>query len=260
MGISPISILDAAASHLTAAVVELIRSVKVRPTSDGELEEEDDSSLPTDGSPGYFSVQLGRTSGESTYSGVSSPRGPASRPRSQGRDGWPNRRPASRNGVTEQRPPVPPMKLGYDSQSHDSDAEQLKLYLDKEVDPLVESIRRLVDSIQSNNPMPTIHAHLDNITSSVDKVITTTESALGAHGNTLLRNNAEPVVQILSNCRTNLLKALNQAESIDEDEDPATAKDFRYKLRPLAFEVAKQIKELVNRVEAANGDAEEDFR
>lgn len=44
-GVSPISLLDAAASHLAAAVVELVRTVKIRPTPAGELGDEDDAPL-----------------------------------------------------------------------------------------------------------------------------------------------------------------------------------------------------------------------
>lgn len=47
-GLSPVSLLDAAASHLSTAVVELVKLVKVKPTPSEELEsrEEDDVPMP----------------------------------------------------------------------------------------------------------------------------------------------------------------------------------------------------------------------
>lgn len=47
-GLSPVSLLDAAASHLSTSVVELVKHVKVRPTPSEELEndEEDDRPMP----------------------------------------------------------------------------------------------------------------------------------------------------------------------------------------------------------------------
>lgn len=48
-GLSPVSLLDAAASHLSTAVVELVKHVKVRPTPEDELardEEDDDRPMP----------------------------------------------------------------------------------------------------------------------------------------------------------------------------------------------------------------------
>lgn len=87
-GISPVSLLDAAASHLTAAVVELVRTVKIRPTPAGELEDDDDGSLDPVQSPGYFSIDhsMRRISGNgSVYSAVSSP--PSNTGRQHGTDG-----------------------------------------------------------------------------------------------------------------------------------------------------------------------------
>jgi hypothetical protein len=42
-GLSPVSLLDAAASHLTASVIELVKLVKLRPTQEGESDEEEDN-------------------------------------------------------------------------------------------------------------------------------------------------------------------------------------------------------------------------
>ena len=82
-GISPVSLLDAAASHLTAAIIELVRTVKIRPTPAGELEDDDDGSLDQVSSPGYFSIEHStrRVSGnDSVYSAVSTPPSVAGRP------------------------------------------------------------------------------------------------------------------------------------------------------------------------------------
>jgi hypothetical protein len=57
-GLSPVSLLDAAASHLSTAVVELVRYVKVRPTPDEELDnnEEDDRPMPLKPTPTNYST------------------------------------------------------------------------------------------------------------------------------------------------------------------------------------------------------------
>ncbi|RDA95516.1 hypothetical protein CP533_5418 [Ophiocordyceps camponoti-saundersi (nom. inval.)] len=54
-GISPVSLLDAAASHLTAAIVELLRVVKIRVTPAGELEDDEDGTLTPVDSTAFFS-------------------------------------------------------------------------------------------------------------------------------------------------------------------------------------------------------------
>ncbi|KAI4247309.1 MAG: hypothetical protein L6R42_009684, partial [Xanthoria sp. 1 TBL-2021] len=76
-GLSPVSLLDAAASHLSTAMVELVRVVKVRPSAAGELEdEEEDNSIIAESPAAYYGLQRDRISygGESIYSSPSSPR------------------------------------------------------------------------------------------------------------------------------------------------------------------------------------------
>lgn len=54
-GLSPITILDAAASNLSAAIVDLLRLVKIRPTSPGDLDDDDDGTVTPVESAGFFS-------------------------------------------------------------------------------------------------------------------------------------------------------------------------------------------------------------
>lgn len=78
-GISPVSLLDAAASHLTMAVVELVKAVKIRPTPPGELEDEDEvmANVEPMTSPTYFKVESrhlrNESTNESVYSALSTP-------------------------------------------------------------------------------------------------------------------------------------------------------------------------------------------
>ena len=78
-GISPVSLLDAAASHLTMAVVELVQAVKIRPTPPGEMDYEEEAAAETQQmkSPTYFNVDSSHTrtesANDSVYSAVSTP-------------------------------------------------------------------------------------------------------------------------------------------------------------------------------------------
>jgi hypothetical protein len=133
-GLSPVSLLDAAASHLTSAVVELVKTVKIRPTPAGELEDDDDGSLPTSSSPGYFSVTKDRGSlGDSVYSSMSSP--PTMRPRSYTKDSDFSRRPLSRNGATSNGTGMnggmgaSSVPMGFGLRVQDNDVEELKVSL-----------------------------------------------------------------------------------------------------------------------------------
>lgn len=117
-GLSPVSLLDAAASHLTSAIIHLIRTVKIRPTPADEIEEDGEDSLGPMQSPGYFSVppQSRHSRNDSVYSAISSP---SVRSRSQTM----NRRTMSRNGLANGYG----AKINYTMRTRDSELEELKV-------------------------------------------------------------------------------------------------------------------------------------
>ena len=76
-GLSPISLLDAAASHVTSSILELIRLVKIRPTPVQELEgeEEEIDAIAEDPANSYGVSQVRESIGaDSVYSTVTDPR------------------------------------------------------------------------------------------------------------------------------------------------------------------------------------------
>ena len=75
-GVSPVSLLDAAASHLTSSVIELIRLVKVRATPAHELEEQEENGVIADSTVDYHGLSRAResTGADSVYSTVTDPR------------------------------------------------------------------------------------------------------------------------------------------------------------------------------------------
>ncbi|KAG4219316.1 hypothetical protein PC116_g32204, partial [Phytophthora cactorum] len=72
-GISPVSLLDAAASHLVAALVELLRSTKIRATPAGELEDDDDGTVTPVESTGFFSNRTTTTQQDAFLKSQESP-------------------------------------------------------------------------------------------------------------------------------------------------------------------------------------------
>ena len=79
-GLSPVSLLDAAASHLSASVIELLFIVKTRPTPSEELEDEDvgdQYGSMADSSADYYGNGVIQSSGnradDSVYSAMNSP-------------------------------------------------------------------------------------------------------------------------------------------------------------------------------------------
>ena len=119
-GISPVSLLDAAASHLTTAVVELIRTVKIRQTLAGELDDDDDGNLPPD-SPGYLGARS--STADSVYSVLSNPPRNPPRSRAHGRqDSWATK--ARHGAMNADIAPLP--KTTFGMQPPNGELERLK--------------------------------------------------------------------------------------------------------------------------------------
>lgn len=89
----------------------------------------------------------------------------------------------------------------------------------------------------------------------VGKVLSSTDAAIKKTGNVSLRDGADPILRTLSACRTKLLDANAESATIN---DPARLKDFNNRLPPMAFEIARETKELVHRVEQIYHEAAED--
>lgn len=60
-GLSPVSLLDAAASHLTAAIVGLVQFVKICPTPVEDFDNEDEESVNGDFSSSYYGISSSLT-------------------------------------------------------------------------------------------------------------------------------------------------------------------------------------------------------
>lgn len=129
-GLSPVSLLDAAASHLTVSIIEVIRIVKIRPGSPGEFEDDDDNSLINESPAAYYGMQYGRDSigDESVYSAVS-PSQPqlSSNSYQVQKNTEANRGPPYQNGVTNGGPfkSAPQKGLGISAQN--AEIEELKV-------------------------------------------------------------------------------------------------------------------------------------
>ena len=259
-GMSPVSLLDAAASHLVAAVVELLRIVKIRATPGGELEDDDDGSItPVDTTP-FFSQQpvqqdayapgppqdvisplvppprfngLGgaRDSTQSSaYSPVSSPRESNSQFNNQMRNG-----PSGQNGVgANTNKPA----NGFPAQRSDD----LKIYLDDQTAILVQTIQGLVGAVRGDANIQQINEEIYAIVDVVDRILSETERA----------GSTDQSIDRLIACRERLLEAGGSGQDLASRGLGTDDREWRMwtqTLPPIAFEIARETKELVQRID-----------
>ncbi|KAI6366710.1 hypothetical protein MCOR25_005077 [Pyricularia grisea] len=285
-GISPVSLIDAAASHLVAAIVELLKTVKIRPTPAGELEEEDDDDImtPSNNSVGFFSPRSqaptpltttnpaeenlpppppfrgfgNRLSADSSaYSPVNSPRESTTTDRygggGLGINGSNGNGNANGNVNGDSGKALPPQPSnGYGANGYggmapqrDNAAEDLKIFVEDQTAYLVADIQELVAAIRSDAAIITLRDEISRIAESVDKIVDETSRSSGGP-------NAFPNLKNLQACRERLLEAGERGQELSDGGMGPPSREWRMwtqTLPPIAFEIARESKELVQSVD-----------
>lgn len=245
-GLSPVSLLDAAASHLCTAIVDLIRAVKIHPSPVDELEDDDYEADVSQGQfPEYFdtSASQKRMSNNSVYSAISRP-DDSQYPVQKG----------VTNDVTND------LNHGWGHVEEDHEILELKLYVEDQTDGMVQQIQALVASIRAEDNMHTVQTHVSAISNVVANVVSATEHLMRERsGDIALRQASEPVIAALDQFRGRLTATASEGE---DATTPEQLREITNKLPPLAFEIARQTKDLVQRLEATSvvADEEDDFR
>jgi hypothetical protein len=122
----------------------------------------------------------------------------------------------------------------------------------------------LVSSIRSETGVTAITAELSAIASVVGNIVTSTETAMSSTGNAELRTQAKDIVKKLSGCRTKLIEAADKGRKIaDMGDDDGGRGEMEWRvwtqsLSPIAFEIARETKELGQWVDLIDGAGREE--
>lgn len=242
-GIAPVSIVDAAALHLTTAVVDTIKLFKIRPSTPEELAQEDFGEIVYSARPPPLNTGI-KGIGSSESSAISAVAPGHLRNGSASSAGFSNySRYSSRYSVnTSPEQPSAEMKNtiaapGILGMLRENGIEEFKNYLEDSTALLVRSIQPLVNTIRSSpDPSESIVAeYVRDIDSTVSDIVTKTNMALADLKNPALGKHAPPVVSVLKDTVAELNRTMNGGQ-LD-------------RLPPLAFRVARATKELVLRVD-----------
>lgn len=125
------------------------------------------------------------------------------------------------------------------------------------MDSLVHSIQALVDSIRSNKDVSTVKADMHEMISIFATVVDETQHTSGSSADQALLGQIRPMEQTFAGLNRRLLDSIAEGESI---HDAGRWKEFTKRIPPMAFEVARETKELVSRLDALALGAEDDFR
>jgi hypothetical protein len=108
--------------------------------------------------------------------------------------------------------------------------------------------------------MAIIRTHIAAISMVVGNVVSSTDDSMSKpDAKPALRTRAGPIVQTLSSCRDRLSMVAAEGVNI---ADAAHLREITSKLPPIAFEIAREVKELVQRIERLEFDEpeEDDYR
>jgi hypothetical protein len=124
---------------------------------------------------------------------------------------------------------------------------------------LVQNIQSLVSSIRSDAGITAISTQINAISDVVGTVVSSTETAMSSTANGPLRTQGEPVVRKLALIRQRLVEAGEKGRAIagegrEDDEGERVWRAWNQSLPPIAFEIARETKELVLRVDIIDGE------
>jgi predicted nuclease with TOPRIM domain len=233
-GVAPVSLLDAAASHLSTAIVELVKHVKVRPTPESELEQDEEDDRPMPLKSNNFSAYSAFTPNSVNGNSNGGSQAFGHRRHQSSRGGS-----SDTTGYSAYSSPY----SGYDRQSTgtsavtphvDSGMMEFKNYLEDQTALLVQSIQPLVNIIRSSpNSTPAeeqqIYEYIQDISQAVEDTGNRTYDAVNKLSNPALKKHAIPVVEVLDDCRQNMLAVDVRGGGRD-------------KIPPLAFKTARALK------------------
>lgn len=139
----------------------------------------------------------------------------------------------------------------------------MQTYLEDQTALLVQTIQSLVSSIRSEAGVAAITSEISAVASVVGKVVTATENSISSTSNTELRVQGEPVIKILTTCQQRLLEAGDKGLKIagikDNGKGGMEWRAWTQNLPPIAFEIARETKELVRRLDLIEDRNQADF-
>jgi hypothetical protein len=239
-GLAPVSIVDAAALHLTTAVVEVVKLLKIRQSTPEELSREDFAEMSLSARPAPLSTRL-----KNSLSDSSSASAVHARNASASSAGFSNySRYSSRYSANTSPDQLSADMKGSLATPHilgmlrENGIEEFKNYLEDSTALLVRSIQPLVNTIRNGmgkNDSAIVADYVREIDTTVQDIVTKTNIALADLKDPALTKHAPPVVSVLQAT----VQELRRTQVAGQQGN----------IPPLAFKIARATKQLVLRVD-----------
>jgi hypothetical protein len=133
------------------------------------------------------------------------------------------------------------------------------MYLEDQTDSMVQSITALVDAIRKEDATPAAGQHMSTIITSIENMVNSVDRTANEPSSyqAVLRQKTGPILSILQDCKQQMVQASMQS---------ATNVEGLQQLPPLAFKIAREMKQLVSTIMTietipggGGGTGEDDF-
>jgi len=125
---------------------------------------------------------------------------------------------------------------------------------------MVQSVDAIVGSVRNEDSLPVLRSHIASIVNVADNVLNAVmaSSEDTSSYQVALKDRAIPMAHNLADCREKLMDASDVSQGLDTT---ASAKELVNRLPPLAFQMARQTKEIAQQIEGLQAGAgkDEDF-
>lgn len=273
-GLSPVSVLDAAASDLTAAVISLIKTAKIRPGSDaddvkipprpqssefgsiadtGEIHVANNINPSDDNASDTTATSATTMTTATTTTPMNGARGLGTVERIINEENDVDSEDAQRRITVKKRyaneysREISQVVQNFDVEDPDNTIPELQAYLEEQTVAVIESIQSLLTGIRDNSIMGKLRPHIGKITVSVDQMIEATGNSMKQTKNWLLKDKGEYILANLADCSQRLTNIMVDTEHLNHEDHPE--KYLKQRLAGILFDMAKCTKELVKTVE-----------
>ncbi|CAG8739275.1 3033_t:CDS:2, partial [Ambispora leptoticha] len=228
-GISPVSLLDAAASHLTETIVKLVKLIKLRRLDDNNDNEE----FKKLNNNNMLSVE--NMSSSSFGSRSPTPVSPPLRSQSNNKS----------DAITDIN-----IELQADTllNGRTVEIEDAKKFLEMKMETIVQSIQTLLSAIRNNfHSDDSIQDNINTITSIVSQVIAECRAAFSSPSGTSYKEQGEIILISLESSISSLEEIRSTIKT--NIEEFRTNKSHKQLLAKASFQIAKSTKDLVGLME-----------
>ncbi|KAL1923005.1 uncharacterized protein VTP21DRAFT_9381 [Calcarisporiella thermophila] len=231
-GLFPVCLLDAAAEHLTIALVELIKLVKLADSMEEEVEEEEGEGMERKPKDRSFMS----SSPTNSQSSIASPH-------------TPNNQLPAENGVwnsvgLKSKQSDTSLGGGYGEDEHfGKDPEATKEYIEGQTDSIVHAIQTMLSALRAANSGAEIMSKVEPVLHIVNNITNAARSHFYKYDGDL--SQAERVLRDLEESRDKLVSLARPLSRNVGGMDPAGERAAKQHVASAAFDVAKCTRELI---------------